>query len=111
MREDGEHRFAHRTLEAPDNDPTEADSDVMGVTGQAPTAVTGCLMPELKAQSEDEREHPFNKGLAVVKQLNIGRFIVEINGDGTVVPRSCGSCAHVSPPGLRVSSTHETQWR
>jgi hypothetical protein len=36
---------------------------------------------------------------------------VEINGDGTVVPRSCGRCAHVSPPGQQVSSTHETQWR
>jgi hypothetical protein len=83
----------------------------MGVAGQAPAAVTGCLMPELKAQSYDESDHPFDKGLAVVKQLKIGRFIVEINGDGTVVPRSCGSGAHVSPPGQQVSSTHETQWR
>jgi hypothetical protein len=99
------------TLETPDHDPTEADSDVMGVAGQAPAAVTGCLMPELKAQGEDEREHPFDKGLTVVKQLNRGRFIVEIHSDGTVVPRSCGSCAHVSLPGQQVSSPHETPCR
>jgi hypothetical protein len=43
MREDGEHRFAPRTLETPDNDPTEADSDVMGVAGQAPTRTVKIL--------------------------------------------------------------------
>jgi hypothetical protein len=35
---------------------------------------------------------------------------VEINGDGTVLPRSCGGFAHVSPPGQQVASAHETPW-
>jgi hypothetical protein len=49
----------------------------MGVARQAPAPATGRLMPELKAQGEDERDDPFNKGIAVVKQLKVGRFIVQ----------------------------------
>ena len=83
----------------------------MGVARQAPAPATGRLMPELKAQGEDESDDPFNKSLTVVKQLKVGRFIVAINGDGPVLPRSCGGRAHVSPPGQQVSSAHKTQWR
>jgi hypothetical protein len=47
-------------------------------------------MPQLKAEREDESHHQFDKRLAVVQQLNVGRFIVEIDGDGTIVPRPFG---------------------
>jgi hypothetical protein len=47
-------------------------------------------MPQLKAEGDDAREYQFDPGLAVVKQLHVGRFIVAIDGDGTVLPRPCG---------------------
>jgi hypothetical protein len=107
---DREHRATRGALETPDGEIPQPDSDIMGVARQAPAPATGRLVPQLKAQGEDERDHPFDKGVAVVKQPKIGRFIVEINSDGTVLPRSYGGYAHVSPPGQQVSSVHETQW-
>jgi hypothetical protein len=70
----------------------------MGVAGQAPAAATGGLVCELAADREDERHDPFDKGLAVAKQLNVGRFIMEIDGDRAVVPRLCGCCAQCVTP-------------
>jgi hypothetical protein len=67
-------------------------------------------MPQLNAQGSDESDHPFDNGLAVVKPLEVGRFIVEIDGDGTVLPRPFGCFVDVSPPGQRVSSADETRW-
>jgi hypothetical protein len=110
MREDREHGFAPRTLDTPDGHPTEADSDVMGVACQAPASATGRLVCELKAKGEDESDHEFNKGPAVAKQLNVGRFVLKIDGDRAVFSRRFGRCAHVSPPGHQVSSADETRW-
>jgi hypothetical protein len=108
MGQNREHRTTRGAREPPDGDPTQLDPDIMGVARQAPAPATGRLMPQLNAQGSDEREHQFDQGLAVVKQLEVGRFIVEIDGDGTVVPRPFGCFAHVSPPGQRVSSADET---
>lgn len=83
----------------------------MRVARQAPAPATGRFVPELTAQGEDEREHQLDKRLAIVKQLNVGRFIVEIDGDGTAVPRPFGCFAHVSPPDHQVSEADETRWR
>lgn len=41
MWQHGEHGFAPHTLETPDADPTQADTDIMGVTWQTPAAATG----------------------------------------------------------------------
>jgi hypothetical protein len=83
----------------------------MGMAGQAPAAATGRLMFELKAKGEEKGEDEFDKRLAIVKELKVGRFIVEIDGHGAVVPRPCGCFAHVwSPPGHQVSSADETRW-
>jgi hypothetical protein len=60
------------------------DTDIMRVTRQAPAPATGRFVPKLKAQGEDKREPQFDKRLAVVKQLKVGRFIVEIDADGNV---------------------------
>jgi hypothetical protein len=68
-------------------------------------------VPELKAQGEDERKPQFDRRLAIIQALNVGRFVVEIDGDGQIVPRPFGCFAHVSPPDHQVSEADETRWR
>jgi len=53
----------------------------MRVARQVPSATTGRLVCELKADGQNEGKHTFNKGLAIAKQLNVGRFILKINRD------------------------------
>ncbi len=88
--QDREYRFAPRALYPPDGHPAQADTDVMGVARQTPASLAGVLMCELKADGQDKSEHPFEERLAIVKQVSVGRFIVEIDGDGAVVSRLCG---------------------
>ena len=82
--EDREHGFAPRTLQPPDGDSTHADTNVMGVARQAPTAATGCLVLELKTKGQEKGEDTFDKRLAIAKELKIGRLVLKINGDGPV---------------------------
>jgi len=63
---------------------------VTGVADQAPASVAGALVYELKADGQDKGQHPFEERLAIVQQVRVGRFIVEIDGDGAVVPSLCG---------------------
>jgi hypothetical protein len=72
----------------------------MGVARQASTAATRRLMGELKAQGKEKGEDAFDKRFAVAKELKIGRFIMEIDGNGTVLPRPCGCCGQCVPPRL-----------
>jgi hypothetical protein len=65
---------------------------------------------ELKAEGEEEREYEFNEGLAVAKQLKVGRFVSKIDGDGPVFADPFGGCAHVSPLCHQVLYAAETQW-
>ena len=67
-------------------------------------------MFELKAERHDEGEDTFEERLPIAKQLEIGRFAPEIDGDGAVFSRLSGRFAHVSPPGHQVSSAEETPW-
>src|SRR6516164_6190995 len=67
--------FARGALEPPDGAAPQADTGIMRVARQAPTAVTGHLVEELKAEGEEEREHDFNKGLPVAEQRKVGRFV------------------------------------
>jgi hypothetical protein len=53
---------------------------------------------QLKPDGQDESHHQFDKGLAVAKQLKVGRFIMEIDGDSAVLPRLCGCCAQCVTP-------------
>jgi hypothetical protein len=55
VRQDREHRFARRTLDTPDGEPTQPDTDIMGMACQPPAAATGCLMFELKSEGQDKR--------------------------------------------------------
>src|SRR5215475_9808928 len=68
-------------------------------------------MPQLKAQGEDEREYQFDKCLAVVKELDVGRFIVEIDGDGAVVATLVGRVSHGSSSGQMVRAADDPTWR
>jgi hypothetical protein len=69
----------------------------MGVAGQAPTAVTGRFVGELKANREDEGENKLDKCLAIIKKLKVSGFIVEIDADGAVFSWCFGGLSHVSP--------------
>jgi len=80
------------------------------MAGQASPSLTSRLVCELKTKGEEEREHAFDKRLAVAKQLIVGRFVVKIDSDGPVFAGLFGCCAHVSPPGHQVSSADETRW-
>jgi hypothetical protein len=96
-----EHRAARGALDAPDGKPTQADTGVMGVTRQAPTATTGRLVCQLKAQGQEKGEDAFDKRLAIAKQLKVGRFVSKIDSDGAVFAGPFGSLPHVSPPDIR----------
>src|SRR6266852_706795 len=61
MREDREHRFAPCTLDAPDGEATQPDTDVMRVACQAPSPATGRLVLELKTEGKKERQHTFRE--------------------------------------------------
>ena len=69
----------------------------MGVTCQAPSPITGRLVFQLKAEGEEERQHTFEKRLAVAKQLNVGRFILKIDRDGPIFAGLTGFVSHGSP--------------
>src|SRR4029434_7557713 len=71
-------RFARGALDAPDDDSTQTDARIMRVARQAPTAATGRLVGELKAQGQDKGEDELDKRLAIVKQAKVGGFIETI---------------------------------
>jgi hypothetical protein len=80
------------------------------VAGQAPTAATGRLVLELKAQGEHEGEDQFHKGLAVAQQLKVGGFILEINGEGPVFAGLASGVAHGSSSGQMVGAADAPRW-
>jgi hypothetical protein len=82
----------------------------MGVARQTSAAATGRLMCELKAQGKEKGEDTFDKRFTVAKELQVGRFIVEIDGNGPVLPRPGGCCGQCVPLDYQVSSADETQW-
>ena len=111
MRQDRKHCLARRTLDAPDSDPTEPDTDVMRVAGQAPAAGTSRLVFQLKAQGQEKGEHKFEKRLAVAKQLKVGRFILKINRDGAVFTGLAGCIVPGSSSGQMVAAADDPKWR
>ena len=69
----------------------------MGVPCQAPAAATGGRVCELKTKGEEKGENTLDKRLAVAQQMNVGRFMLKIDGDGPVFSRQFCRCTHVSP--------------
>ena len=81
MREDREDRSTCGALDPPDGDPTQPDTDIMGVACQTPAAATRRLVFQLKAKGQEEGAHELEKRLAITKQLKVGGFVLEIDGD------------------------------
>ena len=77
MWEHGKHGFAHRALDMPDGEATEANPRVMGVACETPAAATGRLVSELKAESEEKREHELDKRLGVAQERKVGCLIAD----------------------------------
>ena len=69
----------------------------MRVARQAPTRAAAGLVEELKAEGEEEGEDELDKRVGVGQEPNVGRLIVEIDGDRTVFACQFGSLSHVSP--------------
>jgi hypothetical protein len=97
VRQNGEHRFAPRTLDTPDGHPTQADAHIMGVARQASASATGRPVFELQADGQNEGEDTLEKRLTVFHQAEVGSLVSKIDGDGAVFSRRFGRCAHVSP--------------
>ena len=97
--EDREHRATRGALETPDGETTQADTGIVGVARQTPTRAAAGLVYELKAESEEKREHEFNKRFGGAQERKVGRLIAEVNGDRAVVAYRFGGVFHVSSPG------------
>jgi hypothetical protein len=82
----------------------------MRVAGQAPTALTGRLVGELKADGQDEGQHAFEKRLPIAQEPKVGRLVLKIDGDGPVCACLFGFVTHVLPPGHRVFAVCDPTW-
>jgi hypothetical protein len=69
----------------------------MGVTRQAATLAATGFVCELEADREDESADPLDKRLSVVEERQVGRLIVEVDGNGTVLACRFSGLSHVSP--------------
>src|SRR5687768_14385538 len=98
MWQDCKHGPARRTLNTPDDESVEPNPGIMGVACQAPVATTAGLMVKLEAKRQEKGEDKFDKCLAIVNELQVGGFIVEIDGDCAALPRRFGGLCHVSSP-------------
>jgi hypothetical protein len=109
--QDGEHRMTRRALEPPDGHPTQAHAEIMRVARQTSATATSGLVFELKAKGQEKGEHAFDKGLAIAKQLKVGRFILKINRDGPVFTGLAGCIVHGSSSGQMVGAADDPKWR
>jgi hypothetical protein len=66
---------------------------------------------ELKAEGQDEGDHEFDKGLAITKQLKVGRFMLKINRDGPVFAGLAGCIVHGTSSGQMVGTADDPKWR
>src|SRR5215470_6260180 len=101
VRQDGAHRLARGALDAPDGEAIQANPGIMGVTGQTATTRTGRLVGKLEADREDEGQDKLDKRFASVDQLEVGRWLLEIDGEGSVLACRFGGLRHVSSPRWR----------
>jgi hypothetical protein len=82
----------------------QTDTAIMRVARHTPSAATGCLVCQLKAEGEDESHPQFAKGFAVGTELKGGRFVRKIDGDGPVFAGLAGIVSHGSPTGQMVGA-------
>ena len=110
VRQDRKDCLARGALNAPDGEPAQAHPSIMGVAGQTPTTGAGRLVCELKAQGEEKGKDEFDKCLAIVQQLHVGRWLLEIDRDGTVVAGRFRALSHVSSSVAMAVGADETSW-
>src|SRR5713101_9402887 len=77
VRQDREHRATRGALDPPDGEPTQPDTGIVGVACETPTATTGRLVGELKAEGEEESAHELENRLAIAQQVIVGHVIVK----------------------------------
>src|SRR5712691_465910 len=109
--QDGEHCTTRGALETPEGDPAQTDPEGMRVACQAPTSLTSRLVFELKAKGEEKGEDAFDKRFAIAKQLIIGRFVLQVDGNGPVFAGLAGGVAHGSSSGQMVGVADDPKWR
>ena len=78
------------------------------MTGQTATTVAAYLMVELKAEREDKGEDKLDKRFAVADQVEVGRWVLEVNGDCAILACRFGSLSHISPSVEMAIDTDET---
>jgi hypothetical protein len=83
--EDREHRAACGALDPPDDETTQPETGIVGVAGQAPTLAAAGLVEELKAKSQEKREHELDKRPRITQELKVHCLILKIDGDGPVL--------------------------
>src|SRR5439155_11806264 len=110
MRQDRKDRLARGALYAPDGEPAQSNPSIMGVSGQTPTTGAGRLVCELKAQGEEKGKDEFDKCLAIVHQLQVGGWLLEIDRDGTVLAGRFSALSHVSSSVEMAVGADETSW-
>jgi len=91
-------RFAPRALDAPDGEPTQAETGIVGVARQAPTRAAAGLVCELQAEREEKREHALDKCPGVTEELKVRRLVLKIDSDGPVLACRLSCLSHLSPP-------------
>src|SRR5262245_7287223 len=94
VRQDREHRPAGGALNTPDSEAAQANAGIMGVAGQTSAAGTGRPVDKLEAEREEEGEDKLDKRFAIVDQLEVGGWVLEIDGDGAVLACRFGGVAH-----------------
>ena len=72
------------------------------------TTGTGRFVGELKAQGEEKGKDELDKCLAIVNQLKVSGFVLEINGNRAVLAWRFGALSHVSPSVEMVVGADET---
>src|SRR5262249_30780228 len=73
----------------------------MRMAREASTASTVGFVFQLKAEGHEEGEDTFEERVPIAKQLEVGRFAPEIDGDGAVFAGLAGSVVHGYPSVIR----------
>ena len=67
-------------------------------------------MFQLQTEGEEDSEHTFNKRFAIAKQLEVGGFILKIDGDSPVFVGLVDGVSHRSPSGQMVGAADDPTW-
>ena len=82
----------------------------MRMACQASSPAARRLMFQLKAQGHHEGQDTFEKRFAIAKQLTVGGFVLEIDGESPIFARLASGVAHRSPSGQMVVADDDPRW-